>query len=181
MRDFAFIWLFFNTKFGRFVLFVIAGYIVIRIASWWLVPIIAVLIAAVLFYDYYHRPKKSKKAKAVAKKELITAICLSAFASLFAMGIMYYKYLEQQEYEKFYNEYRLRMTKEANTRTYEPDTIVKKEAEPSIPNSSGSRSGSYSSKQHYDNMRGFDPASEDDMDDNGMSRYMENYDEEGWD
>ena len=33
----------------------------------------------------------------------------------------------------------------------------------------------------HDNMRGFDPASEDDMDDNGMSRYMENNDEEGWD
>jgi len=32
-----------------------------------------------------------------------------------------------------------------------------------------------------DNMRGFDPASENDMDDNGMSRYMENNDEEGWD
>ena len=32
-----------------------------------------------------------------------------------------------------------------------------------------------------DNMRGFDPAFEDDMDDNGMSRYMENNDEEGWD
>ena len=32
-----------------------------------------------------------------------------------------------------------------------------------------------------DNMRGFYPASEDDMDDNGMSRYMENNDEEGWD
>jgi len=32
-----------------------------------------------------------------------------------------------------------------------------------------------------DNMRGFDPASEDDMDDNGMSCYMENNDEEGWD
>ena len=32
-----------------------------------------------------------------------------------------------------------------------------------------------------DNMRGFDPASEDDMNDNGMSRYMENNDEEGWD
>lgn len=31
-----------------------------------------------------------------------------------------------------------------------------------------------------DNMRGFDPPSEDDMDDNGMSRYMENNDEEGW-
>lgn len=47
-----------------------------------------------------------------------------------------------------------------------------------------SRSG-YSSddddKEKYDNMRGFDPASEDDMNDNGMSRYMENNDEEGWD
>ena len=32
-----------------------------------------------------------------------------------------------------------------------------------------------------DNMRVWDPASEDDMDDNGMSRYMENNDEEGWD
>ena len=31
-----------------------------------------------------------------------------------------------------------------------------------------------------DEMRGFDPASEDDMDDNGMDRYMENDDEEGW-
>ena len=31
-----------------------------------------------------------------------------------------------------------------------------------------------------DNMRGFDPASEDDLDDNGMRRYMENNDEEGW-
>lgn len=38
-------------------------------------------------------------------------------------------------------------------------------------------------KGHHkpDNMRGFDPASEDDMDDNGMSRYMENNAEEGWD
>ncbi len=35
--------------------------------------------------------------------------------------------------------------------------------------------------EEFDNMRGFDPASEDDMPDNGMSRYMENNDEEGWD
>ncbi len=34
--------------------------------------------------------------------------------------------------------------------------------------------------ENSDNMRGFDPPSEDDMDDNGMSRYMENNDEEGW-
>lgn len=32
----------------------------------------------------------------------------------------------------------------------------------------------------YDNMRGVAPASEEDMEDNGMSRCMENNDEEGW-
>ena len=32
----------------------------------------------------------------------------------------------------------------------------------------------------HDNMRGFDPASEDDMDDNGMTRYIEANDEEAW-
>ena len=32
-----------------------------------------------------------------------------------------------------------------------------------------------------DNMRGWDPASEDDSDENGMDRYMENDDERGWD
>ena len=43
-------------------------------------------------------------------------------------------------------------------------------------------SSSYShGEKELDNMRGFDPASEDDMDDNGISRYMENNDEEGWD
>lgn len=36
------------------------------------------------------------------------------------------------------------------------------------------------STPHFDNMRGFDPPSEDDMDDNGMNRYIENNDEEGW-
>ena len=41
-------------------------------------------------------------------------------------------------------------------------------------------SSTHPSSHHTDNMCGFDPASEDDMDDNGMSRYMENDDEEGW-
>ena len=46
----------------------------------------------------------------------------------------------------------------------------------SVSSSSGS-SGVHSSS---DNMRGFDPVSEDDMEDNGMRRFMENNDEEGW-
>lgn len=72
----------------------------------------------------------------------------------------------------------------------EPETIASSVQEkvpevkedPSTPISSSSASSSRSHKSSsYDNMRGFDPASEDDMDDNGMSRYMENNDEEGWD
>ena len=46
---------------------------------------------------------------------------------------------------------------------------------------SGSTGASRHTYKASDNMRGFDPASEDDMDDNGMSRYFDNNDEEGWD
>ena len=63
-----------------------------------------------------------------------------------------------------------------------PDTIpsIQEEApKTAVPISSSSTQSHQSDS--YDNMRGFDPASEDDMDDNGMSRYMENNDEEGWD
>ena len=55
-----------------------------------------------------------------------------------------------------------------------------KPAKEPVSSSSGSVRSS-SKKYNDDNLRGWDPASEDDMDDNGMSRYMENYDEEGWD
>lgn len=56
------------------------------------------------------------------------------------------------------------------------DTIV--EEAKSMPASSLSKT---QKSDNNDNMRGFDPASEDDMDDNGMRRYMENDDDEGWD
>ena len=52
---------------------------------------------------------------------------------------------------------------------------------PSAPANNASTSTEKTTMTEPDNMRGFDPASEDDMDDNGMSRYMENNDEEGWD
>ena len=66
------------------------------------------------------------------------------------------------------------------------DTLQKSEQTAKEPNPSSSPSGSSSassssSPSSYDNMRGFDPASENDMEDNGMSRFMENNDEEGWD
>lgn len=35
-------------------------------------------------------------------------------------------------------------------------------------------------RKRSNNMRGWDPASEDDSDENGMDRYMENDDDKGW-
>lgn len=62
------------------------------------------------------------------------------------------------------------------------EVILQNVKEDVAPEKKSARSiSSSSSNDNYDNMRGFDPASEDDMDDNGMSRYMENNDEEGWD
>jgi len=80
--------------------------------------------------------------------------------------------------------------KQSEVELSDPDTTSssvqdegnKVEEKPSSPVKSSSTASSHSHKSsEYDNMRGFDPASEDDMDDNGMSRYMENNDEEGWD
>ena len=63
-----------------------------------------------------------------------------------------------------------------------PDTTSSVQEEvPKTDTPVSSSSSSSHLSDSYDNMRGFDPASEDDMDDNGMSRYMENNDEEGWD
>ena len=56
-------------------------------------------------------------------------------------------------------------------------------AKDAVANPTSVSNSSSSSRVHRssDNMRGFDPASEDDMEDNGMRRFMENNDEEGWD
>ena len=54
-------------------------------------------------------------------------------------------------------------------------------AAPKPPSQTSRPSSSSTYESTSDNMRGFDPASEDDADDNGMSRYMENDDDEGWD
>lgn len=62
------------------------------------------------------------------------------------------------------------------------DSIKTEESARERTNTIAPSSSSSREKYHkHDNMRGFDPASEDDMDDNGMRRYMENNDEEGWD
>lgn len=74
--------------------------------------------------------------------------------------------------------------KDSIERAEEPkiDKVIKEQKKKDVrPSSYGSSSSRSNHRVNQDNMRGFDPASEDDMEDNGMSRYMENNDEEGWD
>lgn len=59
------------------------------------------------------------------------------------------------------------------------DSIVVEEVKTSSSSISSVSCHSHESSG-YDNMRGFDPASEDDMEDSGISRYMDNNDEKGW-
>ena len=69
----------------------------------------------------------------------------------------------------------------STTTASEQKEMPKVEERKTVPVSSSSSSSSRSNRSiEYDNMRGFDPASENNMDDNGMSRYMDNYDDEGW-
>ena len=72
--------------------------------------------------------------------------------------------------------------------SYEPDTISTRDSvvkevpkeEPKAQLPASSSSSKRSSYRPNDNMQRFDPPSEDDMDDNGMSRYMNAYDDEDW-
>lgn len=71
---------------------------------------------------------------------------------------------------------------------YEPDTISTRDSvvkevpkqEMKMVSPASSSSSKKSSYRPNDNMQRFDPPSEDDMDDNGMSRYMNAYDDEDW-
>ena len=63
------------------------------------------------------------------------------------------------------------------------DSMVIKEVPKEDPKAQLPASSSSSKRSSYrpnDNMQRFDPPSEDDMDDNGMSRYMNAYDDEDW-
>ena len=105
-----------------------------------------------------------------------------------SFGILSFALLLLSCQNKGRQEYSPTLTETQSEESYhQPDTAVieevkdqQEEVKASSAPTSSSSSRSHESS-NYDNMRGFDPASEDDIDDNGMSRYMENNDDEGWD
>lgn len=63
----------------------------------------------------------------------------------------------------------------------EPDSVIQDVPSKELVNKESSSNSSSRKEKELDNMRGFDPASEDDMDDNGMQRYFDANDDEAWD
>lgn len=187
MRDFAIIWLLLNTKTGKIILGVIIGLVILSMVGWWMVPIIAALLGVLLIYEYYSCPPDTKEYKNRNKKILIAGISFLIFALLFSGGFYYYKYMKPKVSYRSHYGAPLNTEEEIDNSTIIPDSVITDDIEKDKPvykrysSSSSISSSSSSVDDDYDNMRGFDPASEDDMDDNGMSRYMENTDDEGWD
>ena len=63
----------------------------------------------------------------------------------------------------------------------ETDSVIKDVPSKELVNTQSSSNSTHRKEKELDNMRGFDPASEDDMDDNGMQRYFDANDDETWD
>ena len=92
--------------------------------------------------------------------------------------------LKKTRSEKSYQQPDTAVTKEVKGQQEEvkvSSTPISSASSRSHESSSYDRSATKGDACQSKNMRGFDPASEDDMDDNGMSRYMDNYDDSGWD
>ena len=102
-----------------------------------------------------------------AKKKIWIGFSLIVAALIIALGIYYYK-----------NRYKFYVADSPRIEYAAPEKVSDEQSDfKDAPSSTPITI----SPSHQDNMRGFDPASEDDMHDNGMTRYMEANDEEAWD
>ncbi len=61
------------------------------------------------------------------------------------------------------------------------DSVISDNSGSKSQNMQGSSYSNSRTEKELDNMRSFDPASEDDMEDNGLQRYFDANDEESWD
>ena len=132
------------------------------------------------------------KDENIDNTKLIAGIGLLVLALLFSLGLYINMNRGYGSYEpRYIKPYRpvIEDTVQDDSQELVIDTISevkqvggeKKEVPVSSSRSRGSSSSYRHKEKEPDNMRGFDPASEDDMDDNGMTRYMEVNDDEGWD
>ena len=190
--------LFCGTRIGRVILGLLIVYFFVALMGWAIVPFLAIIIGGLCIHASISGIEYCEKGVKMRKTPLIVGSFFLVFALLFIIGSRYYNEKERLA-RKTYHYYVPSKTEETvDDDTYVPDSVIttKMEKPKSVRASHPSTSSSQTVSSYYfsssyldddeeedddDNMRGFDPASEDDMEDNGMSRYMENTDDEGWD
>lgn len=191
--------LFCGTRIGRVILGLLIVYFFVALMGWAIVPFLAIIIGGLCIHASISGIEYCEKGVKMRKTPLIVGSFFLVFALLFIIGSRYYNEKERLA-RKTYHYYVSSKTEETiDDDTYVPDSVIttKMEKPKSVRASHPSTSSSQTVSSYYfsssylddddeeedddDNMRGFDPASEDDMEDNGMSRYMENTDDEGWD
>ena len=108
------------------------------------------------------------------------AVIVLAFVAIIAfLGVRVYEVYFKPTYPLMPDGFQLYDTDTIGAR----DSMAIKEVPKEDPKAQLPASSSSSKRSSYrpnDNMQRFDPPSEDDMDDNGMSRYMNAYDDEDW-
>lgn len=108
------------------------------------------------------------------------AVIVLAFVAIIAfLGVRVYEVYFKPTYPLMPEGFQLYDTDSIGAR----DSMAIKEMPKEDPKAQLPASSSSSKRSSYkpnDNMQRFDPPSEDDMDDNGMSRYMNAYDDEDW-
>ena len=190
--------LFCGTRIGRVILGLLIVYFFVALMGWAIVPFLAIIIGGLCIHASISGIEYCEKGVKMRKTPLIVGSFFLVFALLFIIGSRYYNEKERLA-RKTYHYYVSSKTEETiDDDTYVPDSVIitKTEKPKAVRTSRPSTSSSQTVSSYYfsssyldddeeedddDNMRGFDPASEDDMEDNGMSRYMENTDDEGWD
>ena len=109
---------------------------------------------------------------------------MKKYVIIIALALLLLSCNENRRVERVMSDGGCRMSEDSSSEGVAPevvqDTIIVGDFPDSPRRPAPSSSVRPQRRGNDDNMRGFDPPSEDDMDDNGMSRYMENYDEEGW-
>ena len=131
--------------------------------------------------------RKERRKRMIMKMNVVEyilragcAVIVLAFVAIIAfLGVRVYEVYFKPTYPLMPEGFQLYDTDSIGAR----DSMAIKEMpkqEPQTPLPMSSSSSKRSSYRPNDNMQRFDPPSEDDMDDNGMSRYMNAYDDEDW-
>lgn len=117
MDGFAFLWLLFNTNWGKTLLGIFIVLIIVIGLGWWTVPVIAVLLTLPIFLDLFNGIK-------VTKQDIRIGVGLLVFAVLFSLGIIFFKDISRWYRHLSHKPKPVSEEMVTDTCSAEPDTII---------------------------------------------------------